>query len=251
MKTRIKRGGDGRDTELRPPLAASRDFCPLAHGAEKRVRWEWPPLVRGRRGLTAKAQPGGGVTARKAPGDPTGKRHRESHGKAARSRLPCPAGPDERRSVSTLPAGSRTICFQPRYRAKLTRKVKYWDCGSQRKPALVIGFTGPQGSFQSSQNGLYQGAIISVGLLNHHHHFLWFMNGKLYSHDGLKPASEGCPLILPSFRSDYSPGWRQFPTALRAEGGEVCLLTCINALSWCSSGWKGAHPWGGYGHELC
>lgn len=29
-----------------------------------------------------------------------------------------------------------------------------------------------------------------------------FMNGKLYSHDGLKPASEGSPLILPRFRSD-------------------------------------------------
>lgn len=35
----------------------------------------------------------------------------------------------------------------------------------------------------------YQGVIISAELLNHHH-FLWFMNGKLYSHGGLKPAKD-------------------------------------------------------------
>lgn len=45
-------------------------------------------------GIDGKSTAGRRCHRSEGTGDPTGKRHRESHGKAARSRLPCPALPD-------------------------------------------------------------------------------------------------------------------------------------------------------------
>lgn len=60
----------------------------------------------------------------------------------------------------------------------------------------------------------YQG-VISAGLSNHHH-FLWFMNGKLYSHDGLTPAGKAvlwyCPvfhLIIPQGEGNSQQPYKQ------------------------------------------